>query len=213
MTLALRLRIAFAVKVLDPYWRWRHGIKVKRAESREDLMKAYRFRYEVFREQGFIDPADFPEGSLEDERDANSVNLLAFKDETVVGIVRLILPEGTGLFVPRAFNLVKTDLPLAETGEVSKVCIASGIRGTESGRAVLIALMAQVYRESRERRIGYWLMGVPSSLARYFRAVGRGLSFQKLEVGPPTAEHLRVRTTIKRYAEKAEIVPFFVRIV
>jgi N-acyl-L-homoserine lactone synthetase len=211
--LVLRLRIALAVKVLDPYWRRRHGINVKMAESREDLMKAYRFRYEVFRDQGFIDPADFPEGSLEDECDANSMNMLAFKDEAVVGIVRLILPEGAGLFVPRAFNLVETDLPLAETGEVSKICIASEIRGTEAGRAVLIALMAEVYRESLRRHIGYWLMGVPSSLARYFRTMGRGLSFQRLEVGPPTAEHLRVRTTIKRYAEKVEIVPFFVRIV
>jgi hypothetical protein len=52
MSPALRLRLALVARVLDPYWRWRNGVNVNVAESREGQFGGCNERFPRFETRG-----------------------------------------------------------------------------------------------------------------------------------------------------------------
>src|SRR5579863_51804 len=108
------------------------------AETAEQLMAAFRLRYEVYCvENAFENPADNPFGMETDAHDSRALHSLLLRRGTgeVLGTVRLILPlsargrEGTGLPIRDVCHheLIQGDypvLPRASTAEISRFAVS-----------------------------------------------------------------------------------------
>jgi Acetyltransferase (GNAT) domain len=71
------------------------SVDIRVAESHADLEKTYRFRYQIYvEEMGRVQKyADHARRRIEDRLDKNAVNLAAFRDGKVVGVVRINFPR------------------------------------------------------------------------------------------------------------------------
>jgi N-acyl-L-homoserine lactone synthetase len=84
-----------------------------------DLSEAYKLRYEVYRERGYIEPND--SGIDTDQYDAHSIHIGAVSDK-LVGYVRLILPPELPVYDRCKLYHEYQDLKqYAECGEISRL--------------------------------------------------------------------------------------------
>lgn len=103
-------------------------VTIRVAESR-DLEAVRRCRYDVYSQEGFIDPRAFPDGQEFDQYDAFSVSVIATAgiETFAVGTTRLILGDYVSLPIEKSPHFV--EIPSAQkAAEISRLCVRDGYR-------------------------------------------------------------------------------------
>ena len=131
------------------YWK---TFEIVRANTDEQKRKAFRLRYKVFAEEnGFVDPAAYPDGLECDRFDDHAVHFLLVHRVSgeVAGTLRLVLP---GVQAPlTSFEMQKhCDHPLLQIEnrvmgmcEISRFCMASRFRKRDRDGRMLPAYYDQ----------------------------------------------------------------------
>ncbi len=172
----------------NTYW---NSFTIIRADTDEQKDKAYALRYDVFcRENGFIDPARYPDERERDEFDERAVHHLLIHKETgkVAGTVRVLLPDERRPLT--SFELQKLcDHPLLQIenralglAEISRLCMARDYRRRPRDGHVLPSYYEQEWGDADKpstamrffrRRIPYAPLGL--MMAAYETVLGAGL--------------------------------------
>lgn len=172
----------------NTYW---NLFTVVRADTDELKDKAYALRYDVFcRENGFIDPARYPDERERDEFDERAVHHLLIHKESgkVAGTVRVLLPDERRPLT--SFELQKLcDHPLLQIenralgiAEISRLCMARDYRRRPRDGHVLPSYYEQEWGDAEKpnsatrffrRRIPYAPLGL--MMAAYETVLGAGL--------------------------------------
>jgi N-acyl amino acid synthase of PEP-CTERM/exosortase system len=197
-----------------------------------DTVTAYRVRYQAYcLDNTFENPADYPNGLESDAFDHRSVHALLHHGPTgtVVGTVRLILPDGSIQSEPlpmvQTTGLVSQDVPLpfpsTTTAEVSRFAIPRAFRTSaacltlspEIRRSVLahlpLGLIRGLVAMSAAQGITHWCAMMEPAL---LRLLGRyGIHFRAL--GPLVDHHgwrqpcwIAVRPMLQQvYADRRDV--------
>jgi hypothetical protein len=208
-----KIRLWVLLNFLIKIWSFYDKIEIKVVKNKENLYHiCSRFRWKIYKEEGYIDPKDFPEQQLKDKYDKSSLNLLVLKEDIPIGTVRFILPSEFDLPTEKVFNIINMNFPKNEVGEISKLCIEKGYRKTKTGKKIFLMLMAEIYKFMKANKIKYALIGVPSRLKETFEKTDFQLSIEKLAIAPLTSENIEERKTAKKYFEKFKIIPYLITI-
>jgi len=208
-----KIKIWFILNVLIKIWQFSERIKVKIANSQEEIEEIFRFRWKIYKEAEYITLEDFPNQQLSDKYDKNSLNIFALKDGTLAGCVRFILPSEIGLPTEKAFNLKDLNFPKNEMGEISKLCIDKKYRKTSAGKKMFLIFMAEFYKFTKKNNMKYALIGTDPRLKRCFEKVDFQLSIEELPTGPLEPQIIEERMTAKKYFEKSKVTPYLITIV
>jgi len=117
------------------------------ATSAAEIDAALRLRYEAVIENGWADPADYPDGRESDADDARATQIVCLDGARVVGCLRLVrrMPE-TLLPTERDFDLRLP--PEEEVADAGRIVVAPSHRGVV-GQLVLTGLVARGWLEAR----------------------------------------------------------------
>lgn len=189
-------------RLIDAYDREYLVLPADRIERRR---AAHRLRYQVYcLENPFEDRSEHPDGLEEDEFDDHAVQSLLQRraDGTVIGTVRLILPDPGDVRGVLPFHrlcrprvpLVDLLLPVGSMAEVSRFCISKELRRQRPGasastlaRYATLGLIRSLLENSIDNEISHWCMVVEPALLRFLSALG--LQFYPL--GPLVDHHGR----------------------
>ncbi len=87
---------------------------VRVAQDPQDLQKSYRLRYQIYcLKMGTENPKAFPDGQEKDAYDLRAASILAYYDNTLIGMVRLIRDAPGGFYAEK-------DIPFPAWVERSK---------------------------------------------------------------------------------------------
>jgi len=196
----------FFKKILINFLLLKEGVVIKEAKNQEDLSMAYHFRWNIYTKEDYIDPADYPDKELKDKYDEFSINLLAIKNQKPVGAVRMVFFSQLGFPTANAFNFLNFEIPAKEVLEISKLCVIKEYRKT----IVTLGLLKKAYEYSKEKKINYWLMGMPPRLKDRFSKFN--VKFKSVPIQPPEVRHIEERKTAKKYFQKLLIQPYLLNL-
>jgi N-acyl amino acid synthase of PEP-CTERM/exosortase system len=151
------------------------------------LTSVRRLRFEVYcRECGFLDEANYPDGTESDEFDPYAVQFAAFDARhEVVATVRLIVDSFHGFPLERHAGPALAGfqrIPRDRAAEISRLILAKsyrrrrrdGLYGLDLGTGpadhrspyplILFGLLREMYRESLRLRLEYWVAALDDRL-------------------------------------------------
>ena len=161
------------------------------AATPDEVRLAQQLRYRVYCEERGFEPGA---GGLEqDSYDAHASHAIVRSRATgaVLGTVRIVLPNGTGLdSYPMSRvceRFVLAPLPVAATGEISRFALTRERSGISPAAAALmrLCLMRGIVEASGRANLTHWCAIMESSLLRLLRATA--IHFQP--VGPTVDFH------------------------
>jgi N-acyl amino acid synthase of PEP-CTERM/exosortase system len=128
------------------------------ARTDEERHECFRIRYQVYcLDNGFEDPADFPDGLECDDFDVHSDHSTLIHEATgnAIGTVRLVLPEANAerrtLPMQRLAGATAADetapFPVCRTGEVSRFSIVRNFRQQAPDQGVEARLSSEEWRK------------------------------------------------------------------
>ena len=186
------------------------GIKIIQAKTQEELEQVFRLRFEVYKDEDYIDPNDYPDKKLTDKYEPYSVSFLALKGKEPIGTVRIIKKSDLGFSTEHAFNILEfpQDYFQAETAELSKLCVKEQYRKG----LVSLGILRKAFEYSEKNMIKYWLMFTTKKLANYFDGI-LGVSVNILFTGNLNDSHLAERAIAgKKYFQKFDLYPYILEI-
>ena len=148
-----------------------YGVKIVEAKTEEQKKAVYRLRYQIYKEYGYIDPADFPNGEMRDEFDKKGINFLAFLRNQPVGVIRIIKGNRKDDFSPFQVwkvNFQKFSYPFSKIAEISKLGI---LKHTKNKHLIWWGLMKRVYMWSKRDGIDRWIFVTHSKLVSKIKEV------------------------------------------
>ena len=181
-------------------------VEVKIAQTPREKEESYIIRWQIYSQEGYIDPKDYPDRKLVDKYDVVAINFLAKKNGKILGTVRLIPYSSLGFPTLNAFNITNFPAALEKTAEISKLCIKKEYRD----KIITFGLLGEAFLYSINKGIKYWIFGIPEKLKRHFEKVG--IKIEKLPTKPPQSCHLKERKTAEKYFLKHNIYPFITKL-
>lgn len=144
------------------------------AHSKEDFVRIYRLRYNVYcEEMGSLDPRDYPDKLERDRYDPFAVHFLLRKDDEIIGILRLIPETPWGFLMEEAF-LLPSNLDRARILEASRLVLQKSVRGYDFSR--LLDEAAELW--SLEH--GYTMWCLTMQIHLFSKRKARGWNIKKL---------------------------------
>jgi N-acyl-L-homoserine lactone synthetase len=157
------------------------GLRVAVAETAAEREAAYRLRYAQVVGHGWADGARLPAGMERDEYDAEALQIGAWRDGTLAGTMRLVLPApGRRLPVEAAFELDVE--PPGAVAEAGRLVIAPAYRGDRAHR-IWGALFARAWLTLREH--GFAVLAGAAAAPMVDRLRSLGLPFEILASARP----------------------------
>lgn len=143
------------------------------AQSPDELEAAYRLRYEVVIQQGWVRPEEFCRGLELDQYDADAVHLLGWDGQKVVATTRLVFPApNRGLPTETEF-----DLRVEPPGQVVDGGRAIVDRAYSDYRHQIFAgLLGHSWFEIQARGYCYLCGAATSAMIRLCRSLGYQIS-------------------------------------
>jgi len=136
-----------------------YGVKIVEAKTEEQKKAVYRLRYQIYKEYGYIDPADFPNGEMRDEDDDHSISFLALKNNQPVGTIRLIYGQKKEDFPTfRMWNVdfSKFSVPFSKIGEISKAGIIKPKKKlNRKKRWIWLEMIKIIYQKCKMMNLDY----------------------------------------------------------
>lgn len=188
----------------------RQEIEIKIAETPAELDQVYRLRFEVYKNEDYIDPADYPDEKMRDGYDNYSINFLALRNNNPVGTVRLIQYSHLGFPTEKAFNIIEFPFNFLrkETVNLSKLCVKEKFRNG----IVSAGLFKEAFEYSKKEGIKYWIFDTTQDLVHCFEDRLR-ISLSHLPVGPPGPKQFEERATIaKKYFKRFQLTPYLLNL-
>ncbi len=185
-----------------------NGLEIKEAKTQEELKQVYRLRWEIYTEEDFIDPNDYPTQQLTDKYDQYAVSFLAIKRGVPIGTVRVISNSLNGFPAKNVFNILSFPYPLNEVDEISKLSVKKDFRDY----LISFGLLKVAFRYSRKRGKKYWLFGTTQKLKDHFERMLM-IKLQSLPIGEPGSKEFAERGIGgKKYFQRFELQPFIVEL-
>src|SRR3989344_9007472 len=78
--------------------------------SDNDLESVYRLRWQIYSDEGYINPEDYPNHMFKDKYERFSKNFAAFYKNKIIGTVRLTFNSAAGIPTLNNFNVVLPSL-------------------------------------------------------------------------------------------------------
>ncbi len=187
------------------------GVKIKISKNKEDLEKVYRFRKDVYAQEGYIDEKEVPD-IWKDKYDDYSVNIAALKNGEPVGALRLVDSQKSGKLPIEEIFKLKDSLP-KNCMEVSKLVIDKNFRGGK--RLIIYGLIKKSFYWSSKNRKEYWAAFLSEKFCNSLKPILEKIKIdlKEIETLPPGEEEQKARTLMKNYFEKQNIKPslFFLK--
>jgi N-acyl-L-homoserine lactone synthetase len=178
----------------------RAGYTFERAVSVEDRDAAFRIRWQVYTERGYIDRADHPDGRFIDPYDDHSILFLARQHGRPVGTARLI-PAAGGTQVLDQYNLeLPPAVTLGRAAEIGRFAVAMEHRGGR--RLAAIGLFRAAFSHSLLAGVRWWFGNTTPGFLRSMAIFGDAISHPA--EGPLEAHHLEARQILSGYFEQME---------
>lgn len=173
----------------------------------DELPNVYHFRWQVYSDEGYINPADYPNEEFTDIYDPASINFIVLHKNIIVGTVRLTRNSAAGIPTMNHFNVI---LPpeiksIDDIVEIGRFMTKKEHRGSENRRIVSFCLSMAIYFYSLRRGIRWWIVYMPDKLKESFREFG--VNFRILPEKSLTTAHLETRKIMGGYFEKKELKP------
>lgn len=180
------------------------GYNFRRAITMKEKLEAYRIRYRVYLEEGFIERNAFENGIFRDEFDDVSQHFLAYHESgRLVGSTRLVLPSERGFPTEFLFEFDRPPTPRAEMCEFGRLAISRDHRG--GARTPLLGLIKLVYDCAEEHNTPYIYAFMPRKFIDLLDALG--FFCEILAVSPAGPEVLERRALMRGYFQQEEVRP------
>jgi N-acyl-L-homoserine lactone synthetase len=181
-------------------------ITFKIAKSPEELNAAYRLAWQIYSEEGYINPEDYTKELYSDKYDKYSTNFLAFVDGKAVGILRIIFHSPLGFYIEKDFPIIPPSIETNKIAEISRLSILKEYRGGK--RLISFGILKEAFRFSQQKGITHWYALMGEKLKNSFEKYGveiNLLPYKKL-----TAEHLEERKNLPHYYNKVKPLPYII---
>lgn len=178
------------------------GYHFRRAGREDEREAAYGLRHDVFAEERFIDPSDFPGGLFRDQFDETSAHLLVYDGHgDLIGTTRFVLPSALGFPTEYLFEFERPPVSRERLGEFGRLAILREHRG--GTRVPMLGLVKMVYEVILELDITHVYAFMAPQLVASYTALG--LVSHALDVRPPSPEILKRRAPMRGYFADNEI--------
>ena len=189
--------------VFRAYARLAHGLAFRLATP-TDIDALYRFRFDVYAGEGYVDPDDYPDKLFSDQYDPVSASVMTIKNGLIIGCGRATHYSELGLPVFQFFSI---DLPEGineqSVVEMGRFMVDPSYRG--KARLATLGMSLQLRSYVRSRASTKWLIAFMSNKVR--NAFHEIVPFRVLNQNPPQKTHLEARTVRQGYWDKGEIYP------
>lgn len=177
------------------------------ASTSVDIERVYRFRYEVYLQEGYISPN--PEESFKDKYDVNCVNIYVenIRKKKIVASTRLVLDSSVGFPTENLFNINKMEEERDRLVEISRFAVSREYRGKGT---VFLLLVSRMYKEMKRLNVKYAYSNMPKKLAGHFAKYG--FNFDELPQNDPVEINMNERALIGGYFEKKELFPYLLNV-
>ena len=163
-----------------------NGYRTCKARTEDELRTAFRLRWKIYTEAGYVSGYDYPDGEIKDRYDKEAIIFIVCYHRLPVGTVRLI-PIRKGAPIFEFFNIVG-QLDKATTAEIGRLAVLKKYRTRD--RAATLGLILETYSYSVREKINYWIGFAPRQLLRTFNPF---VKYELLEIQSPTLDNLRAR--------------------
>lgn len=168
------------------------------------LLRTYRFRFDVYTGEGYVNPEDYPDKLFSDQFDPYSASVLTLKNGRIIGCGRATHYSVLGLPVLQLFNInFPREIELSSVVEMGRFMIDPQYRG--KARLATLGMSLQLSTYVRCDRAAKWLIAFMSEKVR--SAFYEIVPFEILDENPPSKEQLESRTQRQGYWDKGEIHP------
>jgi N-acyl-L-homoserine lactone synthetase len=182
-------------------------VSFREIKTEKELEKMYNLIWEVYAlEKKWIEPSRFSIEILKDEYESNSIKIGAFKNENIVGTIRVILPSSSYFYVEKDFNVEFPEfLQKEKTGELSRLVVVKEYRN----KLISFGLLKKTFEISKEIGIKYWIVVINENMKNYF-SKHFGIKFHPIKLKLLTEKHLEVRKKIENYYKYGNPLPYLI---
>jgi hypothetical protein len=147
------------------------GFRVRYATDLGEQLDAFRFRYRVFLDHGYIDAQPSADPMLRDPYDETGVQVLArCGGGRIVGAARFVLPSPLGFQTEQFFEVRGLPVDADRIGEVGRLAIADEGRG--GSRGPLLGMIQLIHRGLLANGVTHALAFMPEGLIASLAAIG-----------------------------------------
>ncbi len=164
----------------------------------------YRFRFDVYTDEGYVNPDDYPDKLFSDQYDLFSVSVITLKGGRIIGCGRATHWSDLGLPVFQFFAIqLPADIELQSIVEMGRFMVNPAHRG--KARLATLGMSMELRSHVRSDSSTKWLIAFMSEKVRNaFYAI---VPFEILDQHPPEQNHLEARTIRQGYWDKGVIHP------
>ncbi len=185
------------------YARIAYGLQFKVA-SPEDMAALYRFRFDVYTGEGYVNSEDYPDKLFSDQFDAHSASVITLEKGRIIGCGRATHYSTLGLPVQQFFSInFPAQTELSTIVEMGRFMVDPQYRG--KARLATLGMSLQLSDYVRRDHSAKWLIAFMSEKVR--SAFYDIVPFEILDQNPPNKAQLEARTVRQGYWDKGEIHP------
>jgi N-acyl-L-homoserine lactone synthetase len=178
--------------------------QISQARNEAEKREAYRLRFEVFSDEGFIDPEYFPDGELRDRFDSVSTQILV-RDRSgrLAATTRFVQPSPLGFPTEALFDFEPPPIERERLGEYGRLAIKDGHRG--GSRAPMLGMLKAVFECMLTCGTTHVFAFLTPALARSYAALG--CVSERLAERPLTVATRAARAPMRGYFDTQEVKP------
>ena len=189
--------------IFRAYARLAHGLTFRLAMP-TDMDALYRFRFDVYTGEGYVDPDDYPDKLFSDPYDPFSASVMTIKNGHIIGCGRATHYSALGLPVYQFFSIdLPEEINKQSMVEMGRFMVDPVYRG--KARLTTLGMSLQLRSYVRSHTSTKWLIAFMSNKVR--DAFHEIVPFRVLNQNPPQKIHLEARTVRQGYWDKGEIYP------
>ncbi len=173
------------------------GITVTIATTEADRNDAFGLRKNVYESANYSSQLNYP-----DEYDAHSIIINAYKDQHIVGSMRLSSINKGAFCFDLCNPNIPEDIPLSEIIEYGTLVVDKAFR--KSNSLIFIALTEAAFQYSISNHFKYWYgFSIPQQI-EHFKKINPHCTI--LETLPPTPKSLEKQQRFRDYFEQYGVV-------
>jgi hypothetical protein len=180
-----------------------HGLTFRIA-TQADMDALYRFRFDVYTDEGYVNPDDYPDKLFSDQFDPFSISVITLKNNRIIGCGRATRWSDLGLPVFQFFSIkLPAEIDRQSMVEMGRFMVDRAHRG--KARLATLGMLLQLRTYVRSDHSIKCLIAFMSNKVR--NAFSEIVPFKILDEYPPEKKHLQARTLRQGYWDKRVIHP------
>ena len=197
------IKTAPGVFLFRCYARFAYGLQFRIATP-EDMAALYRFRFDVYTGEGYVNPEDYPDKLFSDQFDPYSASVITLKNARIIGCGRATHYSELGLPVMQFFSVkLPAEIDWPSVVEMGRFMVDPQYRG--KARLATLGMSLQLSAYVRRDSSVKWLIAFMSEKVRsaFYEIVPFGI----LDENSPSKAQLAARTQRQGYWDKGKIHP------